>query len=164
MRRTKTLGRMVVKLASAEEIRGSPYDVLLEDGDTLNVPWRYSVLNVAGSVVNPASFIYDPGVNVSEYIKKSGGANEYADMDKAYVIKVDGSALSAENLKQWRLVDWNEQTRSWDFGSAYSILDPGDTIVVPEKTDRIAWMREVKDLTQILYQIAVTAGVVLVAF
>jgi len=164
MRRTKTLGRVVVKLAPAGEMRGSPYDVLLEDGDTLEVPWRYSVLNVAGAVVNPASFIYDPGVKVSEYIKKSGGSTEYADMDKAYVVKVDGSALSAENLKRWRLVDWNEQTRSWDFGAAYSALDPGDTIVVPEKTDRIAWLREVKDLTQILYQIAVTAGVIIVAF
>lgn len=164
MRETKALGRVVVKLTKAEELKGSPYDILLEDGDTLNVPWRYSVLNVAGAVVNPASFIYDPSVNVNEYIKKSGGSTDFADMDKAYVIKVDGSALSAGNLKHWKLVDWNEQTRSWDFGSAYSTLDPGDTIVVPEKTDRIAWLREAKDLTQILYQIAVTAGVVLVAF
>ena len=164
MGNAKAKGRMVVKLAPIEELRGSPYDMALENEDFLFIPQRPSVLNVAGSVVNPASFIYDPGVNASEYIKKSGGATEYADMDKAYVIKVDGSALSAENLKQWRLVDWNEQTRSWDFGSAYSILDPGDTIVVPEKTDRIAWLRQVKDLTQILYQIAVTAGVVLVAF
>ena len=45
-----------------------------------------------------------------------------------------------------------------------SSLDPGDTIVVPEKTDRIAWLKETKDLTQILYQIAVTAGVLIVAF
>jgi len=164
MSAAKAKGRMVVKLASMEELKGSPYDITLESEDFIFIPQRPSVLNVAGSVVNPASFIYDPEVNVSEYIKKSGGSNEYADMDKAYVIKVDGSALSAENLKRWRLVDWNEQSRSWDFGSAYSALDPGDTIVVPEKTDRIAWMREVKDLTQILYQIAVTAGVVLVAF
>jgi len=43
-------------------------------------------------------------------------------------------------------------------------LDPGDTIVVPEKIERIAWLREIKDLTQILYQVAVTAGVLIVAF
>jgi polysaccharide export outer membrane protein len=35
---------------------------------------------------------------------------------------------------------------------------------VPEKLTRIAWMREIKDITQILYQIAVTAGVLIVAF
>ena len=43
-------------------------------------------------------------------------------------------------------------------------VEPGDTIVVPEKVERTVWMREAKDLTQILYQIAVTAGVLIVAF
>ena len=40
-------------------------------------------------------------------------------------------------------------------------LDPGDTIVVPEKLDQFPWLRDIKDFTQILYQIAVTAAVVL---
>jgi hypothetical protein len=43
-------------------------------------------------------------------------------------------------------------------------LDPGDTVVVPQKIEKIFWVKEVKDLTQILYQIAVTAGVLIVAF
>jgi len=30
---------------------------------------------------------------------------------------------------------------------------------VPEKVDRIAWLREIKDITQILMNTAVTAGV-----
>jgi hypothetical protein len=42
-------------------------------------------------------------------------------------------------------------------GSRGRQLDPGN-IVVPEKLERIAWLREIKDFTQILYQIAVTAG------
>jgi hypothetical protein len=45
-----------------------------------------------------------------------------------------------------------------------SKLDPGDTVVVPEKLDKGLWLKEVKDLTQILYQIAVTAGVLIVTF
>jgi hypothetical protein len=44
------------------------------------------------------------------------------------------------------------------------LLEPGDSIVVPEKLDRIAWMREIKDITQILFQIAVAAGVVVAIF
>jgi hypothetical protein len=36
--------------------------------------------------------------------------------------------------------------------------------VVPEKMARVSWMRDVKNVTQILYQIAVTAGVLIVAF
>jgi hypothetical protein len=41
-------------------------------------------------------------------------------------------------------------------------LDPGDTIVVPEKLERIAWLKEIRDIAQILGNIALTAGVVLV--
>ena len=44
------------------------------------------------------------------------------------------------------------------------LLEPGDSIVVPEKLDRIAWLRETKDITQILFQIAVAAGVVVALF
>jgi len=44
------------------------------------------------------------------------------------------------------------------------VLDPGDTIVIPEKIEKIAWLREIKDITQILYQLAVTAGVLIVTF
>jgi hypothetical protein len=61
---------------------------------------------------------------------------------------VDGTALSERHTK----------------GFMGRSLDPGDTIVVPEKLDKIAWLREIKDITQILYQIAVTAGVLIVAF
>jgi polysaccharide biosynthesis/export protein len=40
-------------------------------------------------------------------------------------------------------------------------LNPGDTIVVPRKMDKFLWLKTTKDLTQILFQIAVSAGVVL---
>jgi hypothetical protein len=36
--------------------------------------------------------------------------------------------------------------------------------VVPEKLEKVAWMRNIKDITQILFQIATTAGVLIVAF
>jgi hypothetical protein len=47
------------------------------------------------------------------------------------------------------------------FGEKIKEIEPGDTIIVPEKLDHIPWMREVKDITQILMQTAVTAGVVI---
>jgi hypothetical protein len=44
------------------------------------------------------------------------------------------------------------------------LLEPGDSIVVPEKLDRIAWIREIKDISQIFFQVAVGAGVVIALF
>jgi len=36
--------------------------------------------------------------------------------------------------------------------------------VVPEDLEKTTFMKDLKDVTQILYQIAVTAGVLIVAF
>jgi hypothetical protein len=71
-----------------------------------------------------------------------------ADKKEVYVLKVDGTAVSKREHR----------------GLMSMKLDPGDTIVVPEEIEKIAWMREIKDITQILYQIAVTTAVLIVAF
>ncbi|MBI5344739.1 MAG: hypothetical protein HZB83_05300 [Deltaproteobacteria bacterium] len=77
--------------------------------------------------------------------------------------KVDGTAVSKrEGGGSW--LSWDPEDNGWVGGFMSERLDPGDTIVVPEKIEKTAWLREVKDLTQILYQIAVTAGVLIVAF
>jgi len=39
-------------------------------------------------------------------------------------------------------------------------MEPGDTILVPEKYERINWARELRDWTQILFQMAIGAGVI----
>jgi len=59
---------------------------------------------------------------------------------------------------------WDNESSGWGGSMRSARVEPGDTIVVPEKVERTVWMREAKDLTQILYQIAVTAGVLIVAF
>jgi hypothetical protein len=48
------------------------------------------------------------------------------------------------------------------FGGFMSMeLASGDTLVAPQKLDRVAWIRELKDITSILANIALTAGIVL---
>jgi hypothetical protein len=44
-----------------------------------------------------------------------------------------------------------------------SSVDSGDAIIVPQRYEKIAWMRELKDITTILGQIALTAGVLIAA-
>ena len=50
------------------------------------------------------------------------------------------------------------------YGGEIRTIEPGDTIVVPEKAERIAWLREIKDITTIMMNLAVVAGVVIAAF
>ena len=91
---------------------------------------------------------------MASYIRLAGGTTKLADEDEVYVLKADGTAISAREHDGFLGMG----------GLMNSHLDPADTIVVPEQLDKIAWMREIKDFTQILYQIAVAAGVLIVVF
>ncbi|MBC8019263.1 MAG: polysaccharide biosynthesis protein, partial [Verrucomicrobia bacterium] len=121
-----------------------------------------SVVNVMGQVYNPISFVHQPEASdLGTYLKKAGGPTNDADESEMYVIKADGTVFSRQQTSFG--LHWSDDARSWTFGSfTASTLEPGDTLVVPQKIERIAWMREVKDITTILANIALTAGTVLI--
>jgi hypothetical protein len=85
-----------------------------------------------------------------------------ADQKQISVIFADGSVISKAQGSRARSVTWDTENNQWSFGGFMSHrLGPGDTIVVPRKIDKTQWLRNTKDITQILFQIAVAAGVVL---
>lgn len=149
MRAAKAQGRVVIILDTLDKFKESTYDIEMEGGDLLAIPEKPNSIQIIGSVYNSTAFVFNPRETISDYIGKSGGTTRYAEEKDIFVLKVDGSAVARRQSGMFFMS---------------SKLDPGDTIVVPEKIERIAWMKEVKDLTQILYQIAVTAGVLIVAF
>ncbi|MEM3112531.1 MAG: SLBB domain-containing protein [Candidatus Anstonellales archaeon] len=160
LRQVKAIGRIVLKLDEPEKLKNTPYDIELEEGDSIHIPERHSTVQVIGSVYNQTAFIWDKDKDYLDYIELAGGFTENADKSNLYILKVDGSATKPG--KGLFGIRWNKTSKRLEEGSFE--LEPGDTIVVPEKLERIAWMRNIKDITQILYQIAVTAGVILVAF
>jgi len=143
------LGRVVIRIDDPERLRGTPDDLELQDGDSLLVPQIQQTVNVLGSVVNPTAVIYSPYTTVKDYLAQVGGPTRNADVKRIYVIKVNGSALGGN--------------KGFLFGGLSSArLDPGDSIIVPEDLERIAWLKEIKDIANIIGQIALTAGVVLI--
>jgi protein involved in polysaccharide export with SLBB domain len=163
LKKLKATGRMSIRLVHLRLLKGSEYDIELEQGDNLFIPLRSSVVNVLGSVISHGSFVYSDTLDYKNYIALAGGYTKFADEDDTYVLKVDGTAMKLSN----GAVNWNVPDSRWEmtaFNDEIKELEPGDTIVVPDKLDRIAWLKEIKDLTQILYQIAVTAGVAIVVF
>ncbi len=149
---------MVIRLAHLRLLKGSEYDIELEDGDTLHIPMRNNVVNVIGVVMSPGSHIYSEKLGYKQYISLAGGFSHFADEDNVFVIKADGSARKLSR----GFFNWDSTRSRWEvsaFGEKFGEIEPGDTIVVPEKLEHIAWLREIKDRTQILMQIAVTAGV-----
>ncbi len=161
MRSVKARGVVSIKIDKLDNFKNSYYDIPLENGDTLYVPEQPHQVQVIGAVYNPTAFVYNPNMTVEAYMKYAGGMTRNAEYDDIYVLKMDGTAISKRG---WS--GSSDVNGGWFFKGSFmsSVPDPGDTIVIPEKIERIAWLKEVKDLTQILYQIAVTAGVLIVAF
>jgi protein involved in polysaccharide export with SLBB domain len=158
LRQLKATGRMSISLSHLRLMKGSEYDIELEDDDSLYVPPRPSVVNVTGAVMSQGSFLYSERVDVQGYIGMAAGYSRYADIDNSYILKVDGSARKVAK----GFMNWNINKSRWEmtaFGEKIADVEPGDTIIVPEKIERIAWLREIRDITQILMQMAVIAAV-----
>jgi protein involved in polysaccharide export with SLBB domain len=161
LRTTKIDGRVVIKLSALDKFRGSRYDVEMEKGDKLFVPETPGVINVVGEVFNPTSLLYEKDRTVAYYLQRVGGPTGDADQKQIAVIKADGSVVSITQ-KNADSVYWDSESHQWNFGGFMGIrLNPGDTILVPKKMDKLMWLKNTKDITQILFQAALATGVVL---
>jgi len=148
-------GRLVINLQTSEEFIDSVDNVVVQGGDTLEVPQTPSSVNVLGQVYNPTSLIPDANQDVAFYLDKAGGPTKDADASSIYVVKTDGTVLSKQQYSFFSKLLFS--------GFMSEKMEPGDTIIVPEEFEKIAWMREIKDMTIILGQIALSAGVLIAA-
>ena len=154
LKTAKAEGRMVIRLSRLDEFRNSPYDLELMGGDELVIPQTPESVNVLGQVYNQTTFVHIPGKDVSYYLDMAGGPTREADKSDMYIIRADGIVQSRQAEKGFFF--YGRDFMSLD-------LDSGDTIVVPQKLEKIAWMREIKDIATILGNIALTAGVMVAA-
>jgi len=110
---------------------------------------------VMGRVYNPTAVVFNPANSTTGYyLQKVGGPTEDADRDHIFVVQADGSILTKTTADRgfWMM---------GDSGLMSSKLEAGDAIVVPEKLAFSKVMKDVKDITQIMMQLAVTLGVFL---
>jgi protein involved in polysaccharide export with SLBB domain len=164
LRSVQVEGRVIIKLDTTEKLKDSKEDIELEKGDDLYIPEVPGIVNVLGEVYNPSSLIFEPNKSVQYYLSRVGGITKDADAKQIYIIRADGSVYSRAQKGQ-RQVSWDKEQQRWFAGGFYgTILDPGDTILVPRNLDRAEWVRNTKDITQIFYQLAVGLGVLIRVF
>jgi protein involved in polysaccharide export with SLBB domain len=146
-------GRMVISLLSEHEFTESEFDFEVQAGDVLEVPADPRVVSVFGQVYNPNSYHFVAGESVENYLAKSGGFTRDAEEGDVYVIKADGSVVSRQMSSGFLFLGsfMNKE------------LDSGDTVVVPQRMEKVAWLRDIKDITTIISQIAVSVGIVFAA-
>ena len=159
LRKLKATGRMTVRVAHLRLLKGNEFDIELENGDSLYIPMNNRVVNVMGAVMSNASLVYADKAGPKDYVRMAGGYSRYADVKNTYVLKVDGSAARLPGGS----INWSGSKERWElvgFDGGERGIESGDTIVVPEKLERIAWLREIKDIAQIMASMATATGIV----
>jgi protein involved in polysaccharide export with SLBB domain len=127
------LGRVVTARDSQQR------NVVLEADDVVVIPSRTNVVRVGGEVMMTQAVMFRPGATAEDYIADSGGFTDRSDRGKVIVIRANAEIA---------------------IGDTDMPIFPGDELLVPPKVDTKALQNAV-DITQVIYQIAVSAAVVL---
>ena len=147
-----------MRVAHLRLLKGNEFDIELENGDSLYIPMNNRVVNVMGAVIECEPRLCGQS-RAERLVRMAGGYSRYADVKNTYVLKVDGSAARLPGGS----INWSGSKERWElvgFDGGERGIESGDTIVVPEKLERIAWLREIKDIAQIMASMATATGIV----
>jgi protein involved in polysaccharide export with SLBB domain len=122
LRNQPATGRLVIHIDSdIDHWAGTPADIEVRSGDTLRIPKRPGFVLISGQVYNPSAITYMPGHAAEWYLKRAGGATMIANRKEIFIVRANGSVIG-------------RGSEGWlDRGVLATRLDPGDTIVVPQK-------------------------------
>jgi len=121
-------------------------NIVLQEGDTINIPTKNNIVVVQGEVALPGAFTYVDEHNLDDYIDMAGDMSERANTERILVIRANGKA-EKYNASMFAM-------------NAKPAIEKGDAILILPKAEGRSLMTT-SVITQILYQIAIAAKVVL---
>ncbi len=117
--------------------------VILNQGDKIVIPSQKNLVMIHGEVLFPTAVTYENGRTIERYVEQAGGATADLDDMNTLVMKPNGAFVTANR-------DLDDK----------KMVGPGDEIFVLAKPDLKA-LQLTKDISQVIYQIAVSAAVAL---
>jgi protein involved in polysaccharide export with SLBB domain len=148
LRNTRASGRVALTVRPKDKSIGDYPDLVLEDRDRVMIPNTPSTVSVVGNVYNPGSFIFEPRNSAGSYLQVAGKGKPQSDLHHAFVLRANGFVVAANDVNGLFTGSKFERIR----------LYPGDQIVVPYKLPTGAFVRGLRDWTQIASQLALTAA------
>lgn len=115
---------------------GQVGNVRLEDGDVIVVPPRTDLVNVTGEVAIPQAVVWGDDISINAYLELAGGVTARGDTSRIIVQRASGEII---------------------IGSSTRVRAGDHIIVLPKEPDET--LPILKDITQVIYQIAVGVGV-----
>lgn len=126
-------GTVVLDLSASEGESGFSGNVVLQDGDHLEVPSQPLGVRVLGYVNNAGEVPWQEGATLNHYIAQAGGKNSAGWKGRTVVLK----ARNGSQLRYTRKLS----------------IDPGDVLFVPQRPRTTGWER-IKDVIQVAAQAA----------
>ncbi len=130
-RKIQPLGKVIVSDG------GNIANIQLEQGDQIIIPFKTDLVQVAGEVLMPQAVVYNKDASIDDYVAWAGGFSDRAEDKRIAIVRANG------------LVEFDSSKP----------VQKGDQILVLPKVETKT-MQAVKDITQIIYQIAIAANVV----
>jgi protein involved in polysaccharide export with SLBB domain len=142
-------GRMVIRIsADINRWANTPEDIVVRAGDRLIIPKRPDFVLVTGQVYNATGIAYRPGKDAGWYLNQAGGATRSGDKKAIFILRADGSVVA------------NRKTTVFDPGILSVRMQPGDSVIVPEKVigGSMIW-RNLIGTAQIASSVAITGAI-----
>jgi len=117
--------------------------VILNQGDRIVIPAKRYLVMVHGEVLFPTAMAYDKEKTIEDFIASAGGATADLDDMNILIMKPNGAFVDVNS-------DLNDEDE----------ITPGDEVFVLAKPD-VKSLQITKDIMQVIYQVAVSAAVVI---
>ena len=103
-----------IDLEKALKHPGGPEDIILRNGDVLNIPEFEATVRISGGVLYPNTVTYKKNKKLGYYITQAGGYSRLAQKRSPYVVYMNGQVASGP----------------------WARIEPGCEIIVPERPER----------------------------
>lgn len=103
-----------IDLEAALANPGGDADLVLREGDVLNIPEYVNTVKINGAVMMPNTVSYRKGEKVSYYLSQAGGYSQHAKKSEKFIIYMNGQVAKVK-------------------GSGKDQIEPGCEIIVPNK-------------------------------
>jgi protein involved in polysaccharide export with SLBB domain len=149
LRQIAPSGRLVVHISSdVSKWEGTDADLEVRPGDSLFIPKRPNFVMVAGQVYSPTAITFSQGKHAGWYLRQAGGPTSTANKKDIFVIRANGTVVG-KGSGQW-----------WSGNVMSTILQPGDTIYVPDKVGGSGIFKNIGQSVQLLTGVAVAVSVI----
>jgi protein involved in polysaccharide export with SLBB domain len=142
-------GRLVIHISSQiEKWQNTPLDVEVRSGDMLYIPKKPNFVMVAGQVYNPSGITFSAGKHAGWYLRQAGGPTSIANKKDIFVVRANGT-VAGRGTNEW----WAGNVQS-------TVLQPGDTIYVPDKVAGAGIFKNLSQTMSLLSGAAVALSVI----